>query len=227
MTMPPTTHPDDERLAAFASADREALSDRELATHIESCDRCRPIVDELTMLRGALALLPDVAPSRPLRLIPPVAEPAAHPVGARAWLRRLAGPAMAVGAGLVLIGAVGASGVTRQFAALSSKDAGGSPALHESNPSDMAGRPPTEPTGSPRAVPGTATGGGTYDGVSSPPRSVDSGGGASPAASQGEGAYRPADHSSSNQPWLTFLVAGFGLFGISAILRYSLAPRAG
>ena len=227
MTMHHSTHPDDERLAAFASADREAVSDRELATHVDTCDRCRPIVEELTIMRSALALLPDVAPSRPLRLIPPVAEPAVRPVGAFAWIRRLAGPAMAAGAGLVLIGAVGASGITGQFAALSSKDAGGSPAQHESNPSDMAGRPPTVASGSPKAVPGTATGGGTDYGVSSPPRNVDSGGSPSPAASQREGAYRPVDHSSGSQPWLTFLVAGFGLFGISAILRYSLTPRAG
>ncbi len=78
MTMQHSTHPDDERLAAYASADREAVSDRELAAHISSCERCRPIVDELAILRDALAQLPDIAPSRPLRLIPPVAEPAAR-----------------------------------------------------------------------------------------------------------------------------------------------------
>ena len=33
--------------------------------------------------------------------------------------------------------------------------------------------------------------------------------------------------NASEEPWLTLLVAGFGLFGISAILRYSLTPRAG
>jgi hypothetical protein len=226
MTMHHTTHPDDERLAAFASADRDAVSDRELAAHIESCDRCRPIVDELTTLRAALALLPDLAPSRPLRLIPPVAEPSARPGGALPWLRRLAGPAMVAGAGLVLVGAVGASGVTGQFASLSSKDAGGHTAQPVTNATDMVGRPASGPSRSPQPVPGTATGGGNYDGVSSPPRNVDSGG-ASPPASQEASGFEPVGHSSGNQPWLILLVAGFGLLGISAILRYSLTPRAG
>jgi hypothetical protein len=35
------------------------------------------------------------------------------------------------------------------------------------------------------------------------------------------------DRGSNEQPWLTLLIAGLGLFGISAILRYSLMPRAG
>jgi hypothetical protein len=228
MTMHHTTHPDDERLAAHASADREAVSDRELVAHLDGCDRCRPIVDELAILRDALALLPDIAPSRPLRLIPPVAEPAARPFGAREWLRRLAAPAMAAGVGLVLVGAVGASGITGQFAAqLSGKAAGGSTAQPESNASGVAGRPVAAPSGSPRLAPGTATDGSTYGHVSSPPRNLDSGGGASPPSSQGEGAFQPLSHSSTDQPWLTFLIAGFGLFGISAILRYSLTPRAG
>ncbi|MGZ8564139.1 MAG: anti-sigma factor family protein, partial [Candidatus Limnocylindria bacterium] len=111
MTMHHSTHPDDERLAAYASADREAVSDRELAAHVDSCDRCRPIVDELAILRDALALLPDIAPSRPLRLVPPVAEPAGRRSGALGWVRRLAAPAMATGAGLVLVGAFGISGL--------------------------------------------------------------------------------------------------------------------
>ena len=105
-----STHPDDERLAAYASADRDAVSDRELAGHIESCDRCRPIVNELTVLREALADLPDIAPSRPLRLIPPAADAAPRPGGVVEWLRRLAAPAMVAGVGLVLVGAVGVSG---------------------------------------------------------------------------------------------------------------------
>ena len=107
MTMQNTPHPDDERLAAYAGGDSDALADSSLVAHLSACDRCRPIVDELSLLRGALAELPDVAPSRPLRLIPPVPEPATRAAGPRVWLRRLTAPAMAAGAGLVLIGAVG------------------------------------------------------------------------------------------------------------------------
>ena len=111
MTMHDALHPDDERLAAYANADGEAVSDRELVAHLSRCERCRPIIDDLTLLRDALALLPDLAPSRPLRLIPPAPELAAPRSGALEWLRRLAAPAMAAGAGMVLVGAVGASGL--------------------------------------------------------------------------------------------------------------------
>ena len=86
MTMPSTPHPDDELLAAYAGGDADALADGSLVAHLATCDRCGPLVDELSMLRGALAELPDLAPSRPLRLIPPVAEPAARARGS--WLRR-------------------------------------------------------------------------------------------------------------------------------------------
>ena len=81
MTMHDAPHPADERLAAYAAGDADAVADRALSEHLTACERCRPIVDELTLLRGALAALPDVAPSRPLRLIPPVAAPAQQRIG--------------------------------------------------------------------------------------------------------------------------------------------------
>lgn len=210
MTMHNALHPDDERLAAYASADREAVSDRELAAHVASCERCRPIVEELTLLRDALALLPDVAPSRPLRLIPPVADREAPRVGALDWLRRLAAPAMAAGAGLVLVGAVGASGLVTQFGgrALDS-------AVQEASSSDSALAPGVG--GLHSAVPATATDReGSQAGNDS----------ASPTPSAGKD-LSGGSTDASEQPWLTLLIAGFGLFGISAILRYSLTPRAG
>lgn len=73
------------------------------------------------------------------------------------------------------------------------------------------------------------TGDGAYTGRTETPRSQTGGEGGSPiptpapSASQGH----EVEHGSAEQPWLTILIAGFGLFGISAILRYSLAPRAG
>lgn len=219
MTMQHTTHPDDERLAAYASADREGASDRELAAHIEGCERCRPIVEELAMLRDALALLPDIAPSRPLRLIPPITEPVARRSGALEWVRRLAGPAMAAGAGLVLVGAVGVSGLVSQ---LSGKTA--APAAVQESASNGAGAP-ADNGGFHSAVPAMNSGG-EFTGRTDTPRSQGGGDSAAPAPSVAEDLHG-ADRGSTEQPWLTLLVGGFGLFGISAILRYSLTPRAG
>ena len=84
MTMQHRIHPDDERLAALAGGDPEVASDAALRAHVDSCDRCTDVVRELGSLRTALAELPDLVPSRPLQLLPPVAEPRA------AFPRRLA-----------------------------------------------------------------------------------------------------------------------------------------
>ena len=64
-------HPDDERLSALASRDDDAVADPELTAHVSTCDRCADLVAELALLRVSLAELPDLAPSRPLRLLPP------------------------------------------------------------------------------------------------------------------------------------------------------------
>ena len=215
------SHPDDERLAAYAGADREAVSDRELVAHLGSCERCRPIVDELTLLRDALALLPDVAPSRPLRLIPPAPEPAAPRAGPLDWLRRLAAPAMAAGAGLVLIGAVGASGlVTELTGKAADRDS-----IQEASATDGAVAPGAG-IGDHSALPAAATDSAEYTGRTDDPRSQAGNDSVAPTPSASEDSFGSLTNS-TEQPWLTLLVAGFGLFGISAILRYSLAPRAG
>src|SRR3970040_423478 len=57
---------------------------------------------------------PTSTPPRPRRLIPPAPAPA---VAGGSWLRRLTAPAMAAGAGLVLIGAIGV-GATGAFGGL-------------------------------------------------------------------------------------------------------------
>jgi hypothetical protein len=58
---------------------------------------------------------------------------------------------------------------------------------------------------------------------------VDQGGKSSPAAtaSQREGSFQPVPRSSDEQPWLTLLIAGVALFVTSAVLRFTIAPRAG
>lgn len=228
-----TPHPDDERLAAYAGADSDALADSSLVAHVTACDRCRPLVDELSILRGALAELPDLAPSRPLRLIPPVPVPDLPDTSRGSWLRRLTAPAMAAGAGLALVGAVGfgASGAVGDFLG---KAASG-PGVQEASASDRE-LGPISGADSPSAAPGDTTG---SAGSESSPRSMRSGepGSPTPASPTPASPTPSADdagsveqvtgNSSPEQPWLTLLIAGAGLFGISTALRFSLSPRAG
>jgi hypothetical protein len=211
-------HPDDERLAAYASGDREAVSDQALVAHVSDCDRCSPLVDELSLLHDALATLPDILPSRPLRLIPPVAEPVARRGGAREWLRRLAAPAMAAGAGLVLVGAVGATGVVSQLSGKAADNA----ALEAASNGPHA---PGEGGAASSQVPDMSTDGG-FTGRTDDPRSQAAGDSVAPAPTASEIPLETA-RDSAEEPWLTLLIAGFGLFGVSAFLRFSLAPRAG
>ena len=98
-------HPDDERLAALSSHDPDASVDQALTAHVSECSRCTDVVGELSSLRVALAGLPDVAPPRPLRLLPDVVP--APTDGAAGWAKRLFGPVMAAGAALALVGMIG------------------------------------------------------------------------------------------------------------------------
>jgi len=218
MTMHTATHPDDDRLAAYAGADREAVSDRELAAHIDGCGRCRPIVDELAILRDALADLPDVAPSRPLRLIPPVPEPVARPSGALEWVRRLAAPAMAAGAGLVLVGAVGISGLAGGLSSRPDDRAAVQESASNGPKAPDAGAAEQSP------VPAMSTDGEFTGRTNAPGGQGGDSVAPTPSPSNELGFVDP---NAAGEPWLTLLIAGFGLFGISAILRFSLAPRAG
>jgi hypothetical protein len=234
MTMHNTPHPDDERLAAFAGGDRDALDDSSLASHVTTCDRCGPLVDELSLLVGSLAELPDLAPSRPLRLIPPAwdATPAAGP---RSWLRRLTAPAMAAGAALFLVGAVGIG--TTGLAGLAGKSASFGTDQEAASASDREFGP-VAGADSPSVAPDDTQGSrGSESSVQ--PATMGSGQpGTSTAVTPGPGTPQPSatdggrmnyqtEGSSPEQPWLTLLIAGVGLFGISTALRFSLSPRAG
>ena len=70
-------HPDDERLSALAGGDAEARADEALRAHVDACRRCSGLLSDLHRLRVALHELPDIAPSRPIQLLPPVDEPRA------------------------------------------------------------------------------------------------------------------------------------------------------
>jgi len=105
--MQQSSHPDDERLAALAASEPDALADSPLVTHVSGCPRCAPIVDDLRTLQATLAELPDIQPSRPLQFLPAVPAPADR--GSR-WvglLRGITGPAMAVAILLVVVGGFG------------------------------------------------------------------------------------------------------------------------
>lgn len=106
-------HPDDERLAAFADA-ADGYRDPLVAAHVASCDRCRALVTDLRSLAVALPGLPDVGPSRPLQLIPPVPAETRAPGVAGGWLRvlrPLVAPAYALGVILLVVGFVSQGGL--------------------------------------------------------------------------------------------------------------------
>jgi hypothetical protein len=228
MTMP-HPHPDDERLAAYAGGDSDALADPSLVAHLTACDRCRPLVEELSLLRDALAELPDLAPSRPLRLIPPVpTAPATSPRDS--WLRRLTAPAMAAGAGLVLVGAigVGATGAIGGFFGQAASEifANVGDNLQGAGASHREGVPAAG-ADSPTLAPEDTTGSVGYE-RSTPPRTVTSSPQSAPQASYDDGKVDELNaESSPEQPWLILLIAGAGLFVIAAALRVSISPRAG
>jgi hypothetical protein len=234
MTMQHPTHPDDERLAALAGDDPEVTSDAALRAHVESCDRCADMLRELGSLRAALSELPDLVPSRPLQLLPPVAEPKAAAGGG--WLRRLAGPAMAAGFVLVLVGAIGSSGFNLEMA-------GGAGQIFQNVGENLAAGP--------EGAPGASASDAEHP---TPPRSLEGGGTTSQAGPSGDAAPssdalrsaaptqpdvapQPADEGGSTSglfestdprlPWLLVLAFGVGLLFAGVYLRFARQPRAG
>jgi hypothetical protein len=100
-------HPEDERLSALAARETDAAADTTLVSHVMSCTRCTALVDELGALRASLAELPDMKPSRPLRLLPEVAEAPSSADRLGGWARRFFGPVLAAGAAVAMVGLVG------------------------------------------------------------------------------------------------------------------------
>lgn len=223
MTMQHPIHPDDERLAALAGDDPEVASDAALNAHVDSCDRCADLVRELGLLRATLAELPDLVPSRPLQLLPPVADPKVASRGG--WLRRLAGPAMAAGFVLVVVGAIGSSGFSLGLGA----SAGAAPSQAEAGNDSVTGEQP-------QAIPGAAAPSKTayeFSGSGAGQRSEDQESNTSPVPQQ---AGPPADRggtaslfesSDPRLPWLVVLGLGVGLLLAGLYLRFALQPRAG
>jgi hypothetical protein len=224
-------HPDDERLSALASRDDDATTDAALTSHVSTCVRCTETVTELGALRASLAELPDLVPSRPLRLLPPVADAPAAGIQ-RGWIRRLFAPAMTAGAALAMVGVIGTASPALQGMASSGQDSaleaagGGEPAssfaqVLRSNGAEQ------EP----------ATDGGAPAYAEESPESRDGAGrpllsGAPDASDQqavfgeedgGERTALPAERS----PWPMVLFTGVALMVGAALLRWILVPRAG
>jgi hypothetical protein len=236
MTMPNDSHPRDERLAAYADREADALRDRALTEHLAGCARCHLVLEDLAALRAALAELPDIAPSRPLRLIPPVPAPASRGVGRAGLLRRLTAPVFAAGTGLVLIGAVGASGAFNGFYQAAS---GGAPEANSSADLRATDAPPAgqasdiEYAGGSAAQEPLASSRGSTDGSTG--RSPDAspgdltGAAASPPGKSGDPVTAAPDLESVTAfpGFLALLLVGIGLIVVAAVMRFALQPRAG
>jgi hypothetical protein len=144
---------------------------------------------------------------------------------------------MAAGAGLVVVGAVGMSGVAGALnsagadrgtlEAASASDAAAPGESQIPAPGHAAGSPsPVSPAnsldGSGRSeTPSEYSNPDAQSATASPRPSA-------PAASKGEDDNTGfTSNPTDEQPWLTLLIAGAAIFGISTVLRFSLAPQAG
>jgi hypothetical protein len=214
MTMDQQQHPDDELLAAFADGEGSGA-----AAHVEGCDRCGALVRDLRMLRTSLAELPDIAPHRPLRLLPALEAPAAPRTGFAVLVRRLFAPAMVAGAALVLVGSVGMAatpgGLTATGAggAASGEDSRG--VVAEAAPSDGG----SESYVTARASSLTDAG----NGPAQPEVAT-----ATPTARESSGAAEPlrALGPTLTTPWLPITIIGAVLLIVTMILRWTVVPRA-
>ena len=248
-------HPDDERLSALASRDADATADAGLTAHVSTCDRCTDLVAELGALRVALADLPDMKPSRPLQLVPPLeAEHAVDRLGG--WARRFFAPVLVSGAALVLVGVIGTAAPALDNLALSGaapQGAAESSAAYELAPGEspaeaaVEGASASEPAASEApalagasdgaAAPGTAEGGEDGSRESVKAEASDQAGtlGSSYGATSGGDAESDnaggADESartlvdSSRSPWPMVLFAGVALIIAALLMRWILAPR--
>jgi hypothetical protein len=217
MSMQNQMHPDDERLAALAGGEDHVLADASLREHVTSCDRCSGVVDDLSRLRVALAELPDQVPSRPIRFLPPVDEPAT----AGGWWRRLFAPALLAGSGLVLVGAVGFSGVVENLAS------GGATGASVDLQGD--GRAESEQSTVPAAQPSAVNGAPSGDAVASVAPTTDDGYAAPEDEQSGteRDPVAPFGVAADQAPWLVVMLGGAALILAALALRFAVQPRAG
>ncbi len=243
-------HPDDERLSALASREPDAIADATLTAHVDSCDRCTELIAELGVLRAALADLPEVTPSRPLRLLPPVEEPpvpAADRLGG--WARRFFAPVLASGAALALVGTIGTAAPS--FSGMATGGAASGPSLYqepaatsvasdavvgaaapEAAASEAAASAAQFLDASERAASPASEGGGDTAAVdesaaAEEPEEVKTFG-LENAGDLDDGDSAPAARLAAEQsPWPLVLVSGVALMIAALLLRWMVSPRAG
>lgn len=221
-------HPADERLAAFAADDLEA-PEPALAEHVSSCARCTAVVDDLSTLRIALAELPDLAPNRPLRLVPGVPDPSHAGDRAAGWVRRLFAPALAAGAAIALVGAVGTT------TPLLDGMAGGA----DSAPGDEASFESVGDAGAPAASAASEAGGQAElqpgaSGLRDAAASADANPLVAGEDARGTRSGTPGsetdfslDGGTERSPWPMVLLSGVAVMIGALMLRWVLEPRAG
>lgn len=229
-------HPDDERLCALASRDTDAVADAGLTTHVSSCIRCTELVDELGALRLALADLPDLAPSRPLQLVPPVeADHADDRLGG--WARRFFAPVLVSGAALVLVGVIGTAAPGFGGMASSGQAAPQEAAVASSAERDSAASEPAATralvSASDSAAEPEAFAGGEAASSEVPPASdevqtLQSDGGLAAVdtgTDREETATAQTDLAADRSPWPMVLFAGVALIVAALLMRWIFAPR--
>jgi hypothetical protein len=234
MTMQPNHHPDEERLAAFAGGE----PDVELRVHVRDCTRCSSIIDELAILRAALAELPDLAPSRPLQLLPEVPEP--QPSAAErlaGWTRGAFMPLLAAGFGLAIVGSVGTAGSIFSMGASGGaftptsgsqfRDLTGASA-----PADTASAAPSAATDGAAAAPGASktaseATGRAAESASSSPESERATASGSPEPEPVVKAFEQPPAATPRSLWPMVLFAGVALIVATLLLRWIVQPRAG
>lgn len=211
-------HPHDERLSALASGDADAIADASLTSHVDLCARCTETVTELGALRVSLSELPDLRPSRPLRLLPTVTD-AADTAGAPAgtadrlagWVRRAFAPALTAGAALAMVGLVGTA-APAAMQATGGGDAAAPGAQAEEAPGAEVAPLSTDDRR------GTDTGQESADGGTVAQASAD---------------YSREDSSEAltglpdRSPWPMVLFSGVALVIAALLLRWIVVPRAG
>jgi len=216
-----SNHPDDERLSALAAADPDASADASLTAHVGGCERCADVVRELGALRFALSDLPDIAPSRPLRLLPPVeADAVSAPDRLGQWARRLFAPALTAGAALAMVGVVGTA--LPGLGGMASS--GGQDAFSAASEAAEAANAAEDAAG------------GTELEFSAPSGDAADGDGEAATLGADEAEeQRTAEQESGRadalqserSPWPMVLFSGVALMIAAALLRWILVPRAG
>ncbi len=220
-----STHPHDERLSALASGDDDAATDAVLSSHVTTCDRCTELIDELGALRASLAALPDLEPSRPLRLLPPAAEPA-QDARIGAWVRRLFAPALTAGAALAMVGLIGTASP-----ALDGMASGGADSAEEAvtgaggeEAAELSDRAASEaPAAAPDAAGASAA---IQQFGESDGRTAEEAASAAPFVAE-DNASGATELPAERSPWPMVLFTGVALMIGAALLRWILVPRAG